>query len=71
MAEKAEGILRVEVWLKAQKTIRDFTEEIFASEQIADLSKNSEKIFLDTFMRIIPTSAKVIHKISNSRSLLE
>ena len=54
IAEKAEGILRVEVWLKAQKTIRDFTEEIFVSEQIVDLSKNSEKIFLDIFMRIIP-----------------
>ena len=52
--EKAEGILRTEVWLAATKAIRHFTDETFVSEQIADLSINGEKIFFDIFMRIVP-----------------
>ena len=54
MAEKAEGILRVEIWLTVSKAIRDYSNGIVASEQIAYLSENRKKIFLDTFMRIIP-----------------
>ena len=38
IAENTQGILRTDVWLKAQKTIRDFTSETIASEQIADLT---------------------------------
>jgi hypothetical protein len=36
------------------KAIHAFTDETAASKQIADLSENSEKIFLETFMRVVP-----------------
>jgi hypothetical protein len=52
--ENAKGILRAEVWLTTSKAIRGFAGEMIASKQMASLSENSEKIFLETFMRIIP-----------------
>jgi len=36
------------------KTIRVYTDETSTSKQIKDLFEKSEKIFLDTFLRIIP-----------------
>ena len=54
ITEKTEGILRVEVWVKASRAIRDFTNETLASEQLAYLYENSEKIFLETFALVIP-----------------
>jgi hypothetical protein len=52
--EKTAGVLRAEVWLTASKAIQSLTDETVASNQIADLLNNSEKIFLETFARIIP-----------------
>ena len=54
IAEKTEGIIRAEVWLIASKAFQGFTDETVTSELIADLLKSSEKIFLNTFLRIIP-----------------
>ena len=55
--ERAEGILRIEVRLTEQKAIRTYTNEIKTSKQIKDLSKMSEHIFLDTFVRIVPVGS--------------
>jgi hypothetical protein len=54
IARKAEGLLRTEVRLTESKTIRAYTDETNTAGQIAELSEKSEKIFLDTFMRIVP-----------------
>ena len=54
IAEKTEGILRAEVWLTKSKAIQGFSDETVASEQITDLLKDSDKIFLKTFVQIIP-----------------
>ena len=54
LADKAEGILRVEVILTESKAIRTYTDETVVSRQINDLQKENQRIFLDTFMRIIP-----------------
>ena len=54
LTDKTEGILRVEIWLTAAKAIRNFTDEIVASEQLAGLLKNDEKIFIEILTRIIP-----------------
>lgn len=52
--EKSEGILRVEVRLTKPKSIRTYTDETDVVGQIAELTKNSQDIFLDTFTRIVP-----------------
>jgi hypothetical protein len=52
--KKSEGLLRVEVRLTNANAIHDCTDETVTSEQIADLSANSENIFLKTFMRVVP-----------------
>jgi hypothetical protein len=52
--ENMNGVLRAEVGLTAPKAIRNFTDEAIALKQIIDLSKNSEEIFLRTFIWIIP-----------------
>jgi hypothetical protein len=67
--EDTKGILRAEVRLTAHKAIRHFTDETVASEQIADLSKNSVEIFLKTFMRIIP--AGDFHKKNNAVEIIK
>ena len=54
LAKKAEGLLRTEVKLIKPKAIRDYTDENVTSNQIADLSGKGQKIFLDTFMRVVP-----------------
>ena len=52
--KEAKGILRVEVRLTKQKTIRKYTDETVTSKQLKSLALNSEDIFLDTFTHIIP-----------------
>jgi hypothetical protein len=52
--EHTKGVLRAEVRLTTPKAIRNFTDETTVLKQIIDLSKNSEEIFLKTFIRIIP-----------------
>jgi len=54
LTKKSEGLLRAEVRLVKQKAIHAYTDESLASTQIADLSSNIQKIFLDTFMRVVP-----------------
>jgi hypothetical protein len=53
ITENTEGVLQAEVWL-TMKAIQGFTDETALSERIGDLLKNSEKIFLNTFVQIIP-----------------
>ena len=54
ITEKSQGILRAELWFTSSKSVQNFTTETIASEQIAELLKNSEEIFFTTVMRIIP-----------------
>ena len=51
---KAKGVLRIEVRLVKKKSINKYTNETSAEKQIKDLSKKSEKIFMENFTRIIP-----------------
>jgi hypothetical protein len=68
--ENSEGILRAEVRLTEAKSIRAYTDKIDTSKQIAVLVKNSQDIFLDTFVRVVPlgdfykkdTATKIIQK---------
>ena len=52
--EKAKGVLRIEVKLTTQKAIRNYTDEKDTTRRIIKLSKNSEKIFFDTMLRVVP-----------------
>ena len=52
--DDCEGLLRAEVRLTKLKAIRGYTNKASASEQIADLLDSRQKIFLETFMRIVP-----------------
>jgi aromatic ring-opening dioxygenase LigB subunit len=47
-------VLRAEVHLTEAKAIHTCTSATDTAKQIADLSENSEKIFLDVFTRIVP-----------------
>ena len=51
---EARGILRAEVRLKKPKAIKNYIDATNISEQIAELVKNHQDIFMDTFTRIIP-----------------
>lgn len=52
--KKTEGILRVEVRLTKHKAIRAYTNMTDIREQIADLMKNRNDIFLEIFAKIVP-----------------
>lgn len=52
-AKTSVGMLRVEMQLKP-KAIWGYTDGLVASTQIADLIAKSQKVFLDTFMRVVP-----------------
>ena len=54
IAKGCEGILRAEVRLMKSKAIRAYTDKSAPSDQITDLSDNMQKIFLDTFMKVVP-----------------
>jgi hypothetical protein len=54
LAKKCEGLLRAEVKLTKPKAVREYTDETITSAQIADLSGKGQKIFLDTFTRVVP-----------------
>lgn len=54
VVEKTKGILRAEVRLIKPKAIRRCTNAIDIVNQIAELSEESQDIFLETFTRIIP-----------------
>lgn len=53
-SEQAKGVLRVEVRLTKPKAIRDCTDAVSVSGQIAPLVRNCQNIFMDAFARIIP-----------------
>lgn len=53
-SERTKGILRTEVRLTKPKAIRAYTETASVSGQIAELLKNRQDIFLDTFTQTIP-----------------
>lgn len=54
MARESEGILRAEVRLAKPKAVKEYTNVADILKQIAVLLKNSQDIFLDVFMKIIP-----------------
>ncbi len=49
-----KGVIRSEVRLTKPKAIRAFTDAGDTDEQITELLKNSQDIFMDTFTRVIP-----------------
>lgn len=53
-SKQTKGILRVEVRLTKPKAVRAYTDSDIASDQIAELSKERQNIFFDTFARAIP-----------------
>ena len=54
LAKKYEGLLRVEVRLMKSTAIRTCANETLTTDQISALCGNGQKIFLDTFQRIVP-----------------
>lgn len=52
--KEAKGILRMEVRLKRQKAIHNYTNETKTSKQIKRLASKSKDIFLDIFTGIVP-----------------
>jgi hypothetical protein len=67
--ENTKGVLRAEVGLTTSKAIRNFTDQTIALNQIIDLSKNSEEIFLKTFIWIIPVGD--FHKKNNAVAIIQ
>ena len=67
--QDAKGILRIEVRLKKQKTIRLYTSEKYTSKQISELSKQSKHVFLDTFVKVVPYGD--YYKIKKAEKLIE
>jgi hypothetical protein len=51
---KEKGLLRAEVRLTEPKAIRCYTDEPIASGQMAELITDRKKVFLDTFLRVVP-----------------
>jgi len=47
-------ILRAEVRLTNPKAIRLYTSDFLAPGQAAELTKNRERVFMDTFLRVVP-----------------
>lgn len=54
IVKETAGILRVEVRLTKPKAIRAYTDRTDIKEQIADLMKNRNDIFLEIFAKIVP-----------------
>ena len=54
LPEDCEGLLRAEVKLIKPKAIRGYTNESSISKQMAELYDRKQKIFLETFLRIVP-----------------
>ena len=52
--KRAKGVLRIEVKLTTQKAIRFYTDEDDTVKRIIKLSEKSKKIFLDTFLWVVP-----------------
>jgi len=53
-SNRTKGILRAEVRITKSKALRDCTNADNAPSQIVVLAKNRQRIFLDTFARIVP-----------------
>lgn len=52
--EQTKGILRAEVRLMKQKAIREYTDTTDTSDQIVEMMKNSQEIFIEIFARVVP-----------------
>lgn len=55
--KKSEGVIRVEIRLTQQKTVRHYTNETDTSKQLAALLENSRDIFSTVFMSVVPFGA--------------
>ena len=51
---EARGILRAEVQLTKQRTVRAYTDTADVSGQMAELLMNRQDVFMDTFSHVIP-----------------
>lgn len=67
--KKSEGVLRAEVRLTQQKTVRHYTNETDTSKQLADILENSREIFLATFVRVVPFGA--FHKKDTAIEIIQ
>ncbi|MBB5336440.1 hypothetical protein [Pectinatus brassicae] len=67
--KKSEGLLRAEVRLTQPKTVRDYTDERDTSKQLAVLLKNSQEMFLATFVRVVPFGA--FHKKDTAIEIIQ
>lgn len=67
--ENAEGVLRAEIRLTQLKTVRSYTDETDTSKQLAVLLENSQKIFLATFVRVVPFGA--FHKKDTAIEIIQ
>ena len=67
--KKSEGVLRAEVRLTQQKTVRHYTNETYTSKQLADILENSREIFLATFVRVVPFGA--FHKKDTAIEIIQ
>ena len=69
-SEQTKGVLRVEIRLTKPKAIWAYTNADNMPGQIAELTKNSTAIFMDTFARVVPfgdfykkdQATEIIHK---------
>jgi len=57
VSQQVGSILRAEVRLTKPKAIRSYTDSDSVSGQIVELSENQQRIFLDTFARVVPYGA--------------
>ena len=54
LAKNSAGLLRAEVRLIKSTAIRACADEILTTDQISTLCGKGQKIFLDTFQRVVP-----------------
>lgn len=52
--KESEGLIRIKVRLTKPNAIMAYADKPTTSKQITSLSKENEKIFLETFMRVVP-----------------
>ena len=49
-----DGVLRIEIHLKKPKAVQRYTVAYSTADQITELAENSQKIFMETFSRVVP-----------------
>lgn len=53
-ADHAKGILRAEIRLTSQRAIRSYLKEVNVAQQMLSVYDKSQRIFMETFVKIIP-----------------